>query len=144
MLHNAFKIEYNPKPAEMQTQLLEFSVVDFKDSQEILIQLNFSEPLVVSYNADSNSPLSRDQIFVSLKDAEVFLDPRFNKPLSPTLLQNALLLVPKQEPQQSSTFFTTTAAVASTVATAALPGALLINILLGLSLKKLWSTINLL
>ena len=60
LLHNAFKIEYKPKPAEMQTQLLEFTVVDFKDNQEILLKLNFSEPLVVSYNSEGNELYSRD------------------------------------------------------------------------------------
>ena len=43
------------------------NVVEFKDMQEIKFKLLFSEPLYVSYNAETSSPNSRDQLIVSLK-----------------------------------------------------------------------------
>jgi len=64
---NAFQIEYRPKPSEYQAQLLNATVVEFKDMQEIKFKLVFSEPLYVSYNAETSSPNSRDQLIVSLK-----------------------------------------------------------------------------
>jgi hypothetical protein len=64
---NAFQIEYRPKPSEYQAHLLNTTVVEFKDMQEIKFKLVFSEPLYVSYNAETSSPNSRDQLIVILK-----------------------------------------------------------------------------
>jgi hypothetical protein len=39
-----------------------------------------------------------DQLLISLKDAEIFIDPNKSAPLTPDYLQREIVIVPKLEP----------------------------------------------
>ncbi len=64
----------------------------------MLALIVFSEPLFVSFEANENNQLSFDQLVISLKDAQMFIDPNINSPLTPNLLQKEIVSVPKLEP----------------------------------------------
>jgi hypothetical protein len=55
VLKNAFTIKYVPAPGQFETTLIDFEVIDFKDQATITMKLNFTDPLVVSYNSFGNS-----------------------------------------------------------------------------------------
>lgn len=66
--------------------------------QQIKFKLSFSEPLYVSYNAESASMTTRDQLIVSLSHPELFIDPSKGEPLKPSMLESEVVSVPKQAP----------------------------------------------
>lgn len=100
-MKDAFDIAYDPYDKDKATVLLDFEVTEFTDMQKFTIQLDFDDPLFVSFNSQANSRSSEDRIFVSLKDTQIFLDPKDDKVISPNLLQKQTVQVPKQLPKSS-------------------------------------------
>jgi len=95
----AFKIDYLPKTSGgTTTQMYGFNVTEFKDNQVITIQINFTDPLYVSADSESNSASSKDKIICSL-DESIFYDDVANQPLPKNLLKAAKMPVPKQLPK---------------------------------------------
>ena len=58
----------------------------------------FSDPLFVSFESEANNRLSFDQLIISLKDAQMFIDPNINVPLNPDLLKKEIVTLPRLEP----------------------------------------------
>jgi len=85
-----------------------------------------------------------DQIYVSLKDAQIFIDPIKTAPIIPALLQKEKVAVPRQKPIQKAAAVELVEATTQAMVTALAPSTLIVNLLLGISLKKLWSAVNLL
>jgi hypothetical protein len=137
-------LEYIAKPAEYSTELVDYEVTEFKEAMQIQIQLNFTNPLMVSYDSVGSDLNSLDLLIVSFNDSQAFIDPVNNQPLNKTMLLNQLIYLPKQQPAEVPSFLAFAAQTAKAVAKAALPGVIVMNILLGLSLKKLWSAVNIL
>ncbi len=81
---------------------------------------------------------------VSLKDAEMFIDTNINAPITPALLQKEIVSLPKLEPTEQTSVVELAEATTQAMVTALAPSTLIVNLLLGLSLKKLWSAVNLL
>jgi len=79
-----------------------------------------------------------------LKDAQIFIDPSINAFLSPTLLQKEIVIIPKLEPIEKAQLSKLVEATTTTIVKALAPSTLIVNLLLGISLKKLWSAVNLL
>lgn len=75
-----------------------FNVTEFKDNQIITIQINFTDPLYVSADSESNSASSKDKLVCSL-DESIFYDDVANQPLPKNLLKAVNMPVPKQLPK---------------------------------------------
>jgi hypothetical protein len=74
----------------------------------------------------------------------MFIDPNISAPLSPALLQKEIVVVPKLEPIEKAPVIELAEATTQAMVTALAPSTLIVNLLLGISLKKLWSAVNLL
>ena len=48
LLKDSFRVSYRPQETEQTAKLLNYNIKDFKDWQEVIIQLRFDEPLLVS------------------------------------------------------------------------------------------------
>ncbi len=88
--------------------------------------------------------MSYDQLVISLKDAQMFIDPNVNTPLTPALLQKEIVAIPKLEPIEETAVMELAEAATKVAVTALAPSTLAVNLIVGLSLKKLWSAVNLL
>jgi len=74
----------------------------------------------------------------------MFIDPNLSAPLSPALLQKEIVVVPKLSPIEKAPVIELAEATTQAMVTALAPSTLIVNLLLGISLKKLWSAVNLL
>ena len=74
----------------------------------------------------------------------MFTDPEKNAPLSPDLLQKEMVVIPKLEPIEKAPAAKMASEAAQAVVVGLAPSTLIINLLLGVSLKKLWAAVNLL
>ena len=74
----------------------------------------------------------------------MFIDPIITAPITPALLQKEKVAVPRQEPIEKAAAIELAEATTQAMVTALAPSTLIVNLLLGVSLKKLWSAVNLL
>ena len=74
----------------------------------------------------------------------MFTDPEKNAPLSPDLLQKEMVVIPKLEPIEKAPAAKMASEATQAVVVGLAPSTLIINLLLGVSLKKLWAAVNLL
>ena len=74
----------------------------------------------------------------------MFIDPNVNTPLTPALLQKEIVAIPKLEPIEETAVMEFTETATQVAVTALAPSTLAVNLLVGISLKKLWSAVNLL
>jgi hypothetical protein len=72
----------------------------------------------------------------------MFIDPILNTPLTPTLLQKEIVSVPKLEPIEKTAVLELVETATEIAVAALAPSTLIINLLLGISLKKLWTAVN--
>ena len=74
----------------------------------------------------------------------MFTDPEKNAPLSPDLLQKEMVVIPKLEPIEKAPAAKMASEATQAIVVGLAPSTLIINLLLGVSLKKLWAAVNLL
>ena len=74
----------------------------------------------------------------------MFIDPNINAPLKPDLLQKEIVTLPRLEPIEKAAIIELAEKTTTATVTALAPSTLIVNLLFGISLKKLWSAINLL
>ena len=127
----------------MAASLLKHEVINFEGNQDLEIKLLFDDPLKVSANSKENEKLSKDQIIVNLKRAEIFKDPIAQKTVANNLLSDVAIDVPKQVPTELEGVMEAAATSLKTLSTSA-GGLLLLNLFLGAGLSKIWKAINIL
>jgi hypothetical protein len=67
----------------------------------------------------------------------MFIDPIINAPITPALLQKEKVAVPRQAPIDKAATIELAEATTQAMVTALAPSTLIVNLLLGISLKKL-------
>ena len=60
VLQNAFTFQYRAKSEQFKAELIDLKILEFRDAQEIDIQIVFDEPLFVSAESEANNRLSYD------------------------------------------------------------------------------------
>jgi hypothetical protein len=143
MIDNAFDIKYRPANPHYATILLKYHTVSFDENTNIGIQLNFEDPLLVSYQSTQTNTVLQDRIYVSLKNAQTFEDPTNGSELENSLLQNLEWKVPKQIPQNLASAMAATTKTIQAMSQSA-GWLLLLNLLFGLGLKYIWKALNIL
>jgi len=74
----------------------------------------------------------------------MFIDTNTNTPLSPNLLQKEIVILPRLDPIEETPIYDLAEKIVQVAVTTLAPGTFIVNLLLGVSLKKLWSAVNLL
>jgi hypothetical protein len=143
MIDNAFDIKYMPANPHYATILLQYHTISFDENTNIGIQLNFEDPLLVSYQSTQTNTVLQDRIYVSLRNAQTFEDPTNGAVLENSLLQNLEWKVPKQIPQNLASAMAATTKTIQAMSQSA-GWLLLLNLLFGLGLKYIWKALNIL